>query len=70
LAKAPSITLFGAAGEVTGSCTLIETELSLVVVDFGMIQGTDEEEQRNRTPPKIAAACRCSRSSASPARSG
>ncbi len=53
MAKAPSITLFGAAGEVTGSCTLIETELSLVVVDFGMIQGTDEEEQRNRTPPKI-----------------
>jgi metallo-beta-lactamase family protein len=53
LAKAPSITLFGAAGEVTGSCTLIETEQSLVVVDFGMIQGTDEEEQRNRTPPRI-----------------
>lgn len=51
--KPPVITLFGAAGEVTGSCTLIETERSLVVVDFGMIQGTDEEEQRNRTPPPI-----------------
>lgn len=51
--KPPVITLFGAAGEVTGSCTLIETERSLVVVDFGMIQGTDEEEQRNRTPPRI-----------------
>ena len=32
---------------------MIETERSLVVVDFGMIQGTDEEEQRNRTPPPI-----------------
>lgn len=53
LPKPPVITLFGAAGEVTGSCTLIETERSLVVVDFGMIQGTDEEEQRNRTPPPI-----------------
>lgn len=51
--KPPVITLFGAAGEVTGSCTLIETERSLVVVDFGMVQGTDEEEQRNRTPPPI-----------------
>jgi metallo-beta-lactamase family protein len=53
LPKPPVITLFGAAGEVTGSCTLIETERSLVVVDFGMVQGTDEEEQRNRTPPPI-----------------
>jgi len=53
VAKPPVITLYGAAGEVTGSCTLIETEHSRVVVDFGMMQGTDEEELRNRTPPPL-----------------
>ncbi len=53
MAKPPTITLFGAAGEVTGSCTLIETQHSRVVVDFGMIQGNEEEELRNRTPPPL-----------------
>lgn len=48
-----SITLFGAAGEVTGSCTLIEVGSSRIVVDCGMIQGSAKDEQRNRDLPDL-----------------
>lgn len=51
--RPPTITLFGAAGEVTGSCTLIETAASRVVVDCGMVQGSPRDEQRNRTLPDL-----------------
>lgn len=43
---------FGAAGEVTGSCTLLETARARVLVDFGMHQGGPHAEARNhRVPP-------------------
>lgn len=41
------ITVHGAAGEVTGSAYLIETELARVVVDFGMFQGGAEHDAKN-----------------------
>jgi metallo-beta-lactamase family protein len=43
---------FGAAGEVTGSCTLLETSRARVLIDFGMHQGGPHAESRNmRVPP-------------------
>ncbi len=43
---------FGAAGEVTGSCTLLETHRARVLIDFGMHQGGPHAESRNmRVPP-------------------
>ncbi len=42
------ITLFGAAGEVTGSCSLVETDAARVLVDFGQHQGTREAADQNR----------------------
>ena len=44
------ITTFGAAGEVTGSCSLLETAQARVLVDYGMHQGGQEEWQRNFAP--------------------
>ncbi|MGD9689822.1 MAG: MBL fold metallo-hydrolase [Phycisphaerales bacterium] len=41
------IQVFGAAGEVTGSCTLIETGQSRVLIDYGMHQGGRDDWQRN-----------------------
>lgn len=49
----PAITLLGAAGEVTGSCTLLDTGAARVVVDFGLIQGSIHDELRNRDAPPI-----------------
>ena len=43
----------GAAGEVTGSCTLLRTEKARILVDFGMFQGTPADEARNAIPPEI-----------------
>ena len=46
------LTFFGAAGEVTGSCTLLETGRARVLVDFGLHQGGVTSEVRNhRVPP-------------------
>ena len=42
------ITIHGAAGEVTGSCHLLEFGRHQVLLDIGMIQGGHEETQRNR----------------------
>jgi metallo-beta-lactamase family protein len=47
------ITLFGAAGEVTGSCSLVETDAARVLIDFGQHQGTREAADQNRTLPPI-----------------
>ena len=44
---------FGAAGEVTGSCYLVETERALVMVDFGLHQGEREADEHNRRLPPI-----------------
>jgi len=48
-----TLTPFGAAGEVTGSAYLLETEKSTVLVDFGMFQGDKEDEARNIVPGRI-----------------
>lgn len=47
------ISLHGAAGEVTGSCTLVETPTARVVIDFGLYQGTPENEAKNHVMPAI-----------------
>jgi metallo-beta-lactamase family protein len=47
------ITLYGAAGEVTGSCTLVEAARARVLVDFGLHQGGPSAERANRRRPPI-----------------
>jgi metallo-beta-lactamase family protein len=49
------LTFYGAAGEVTGSCYLVETGTARVLVDFGMHQGMADAEERNRKPPPLNA---------------
>jgi metallo-beta-lactamase family protein len=45
------IKLFGAAGgEVTGSCYLVKTEKSAVLIDCGMFQGSRDAEAKNLLP--------------------
>lgn len=41
---------FGAAGEVTGSCHVLEVEGRRVLLDCGLIQGSAEDESRNHDP--------------------
>lgn len=41
------ITIHGAAGEVTGSAYLVETERARVLVDFGMFQGGPGHDAKN-----------------------
>ena len=48
-----TITLLGAAGEVTGSCTLLQTPRGRVVIDFGLFQGSVADERRNLVVPDI-----------------
>ena len=45
-----SLTCCGAAGEVTGSCYLIEAGASRFLVDCGMFQGPHDVAARNREP--------------------
>lgn len=44
------ITLYGAAGDVTGSAYHVQTDRSQFMVDFGMFQGVPEAEARNCVP--------------------
>jgi metallo-beta-lactamase family protein len=44
------ITLHGAAGDVTGSAYLVETDRARVLVDFGMFQGGQNIEAKNVLP--------------------
>lgn len=41
---------FGAAGEVTGSCHLLTIGKQRILLDCGLIQGSAEDEERNRKP--------------------
>jgi metallo-beta-lactamase family protein len=44
------ITTFGAAGEVTGSCHLLEEGGYRILLDCGLFQGERRDEKRNREP--------------------
>jgi metallo-beta-lactamase family protein len=44
------IRFFGAAGEVTGSCHILEVRGRRVLLDCGLIQGSRKHERRNRDP--------------------
>ncbi|MFT3880191.1 MAG: MBL fold metallo-hydrolase [Gemmatales bacterium] len=46
------LTFLGAAGEVTGSCYLLETATSRVLIDCGIFQGSDADE-KNRLPKLV-----------------
>ncbi len=48
-----TLTFFGAAGRVTGSCTLVEWAGRRVLVDCGMVQGESDAEELNRRPPQV-----------------
>lgn len=47
------IRVLGAAGEVTGSCYLVETSKARVLVEFGIHQGGAHTEAKNRRLPPI-----------------
>lgn len=49
------ITLYGAAGEVTGSAYHLASDRASVLVDFGIFQGNRTAEQRNRVPESLDA---------------
>lgn len=44
------LTFVGAAGEVTGSCHLLEVGGRRILLDCGLIQGSRRDEARNRDP--------------------
>jgi metallo-beta-lactamase family protein len=44
------VTCFGAAGEVTGSCHLVDTGRHRIVLDCGLFQGSRDDERRNEMP--------------------
>lgn len=44
------VTLYGAAGGVTGSAYLIETATARLLLDFGLFQGADEDQHREAVP--------------------
>ncbi|MBL9030684.1 MAG: MBL fold metallo-hydrolase [Phycisphaerae bacterium] len=47
------LTFFGAAGEVTGSTYLLETDRARILVDFGLHQGEPEADEHNEFPDAI-----------------
>lgn len=42
------VSFHGACREVTGSCTLIETETTKFLVDCGMFQGQIDSKEKNK----------------------
>jgi metallo-beta-lactamase family protein len=44
------IQFFGATGQVTGSCYLIRVREHWILLECGLIQGSQEDEDRNREP--------------------
>ena len=47
------ITLYGAAGDVTGSAYYVQTKQSGVLIDCGIFQGNKNAESRNSKPPPV-----------------
>lgn len=47
------ITLYGAAGDVTGSAYYVQTKQSGVLIDCGIFQGNKSAESRNSKPPPV-----------------
>ncbi len=47
------LTFHGAAGEVTGSCYLLETPRARILVDFGMFQGGRDARRKNQQVPSL-----------------
>lgn len=45
-----TLTFLGAAGSVTGSCYLLQTSRARLLLECGLVQGTRQEEARNREP--------------------
>ena len=45
-----NLTFYGAAGEVTGSCYLLEAAGSRILLECGLIQGSSKDEERNKEP--------------------
>jgi metallo-beta-lactamase family protein len=48
-----TLSFFGAAGEVTGSCYLLQTPHARVLIDFGLFQGDRAASAKNRKLPPI-----------------
>ncbi len=44
------VRFYGAAGEVTGSCHLVQAGEKRILIDCGLIQGSRKDESRNRDP--------------------
>ena len=42
-----NLTFFGATGQVTGSCYLLETSSHRILLDCGLFQGSKETEKQN-----------------------
>jgi len=47
------LTFLGAAGVVTGSCYLLQTDKANLIIDCGMFQGTYDLEAKNREQPCV-----------------
>ncbi|MSR29461.1 MAG: MBL fold metallo-hydrolase [Phycisphaerales bacterium] len=47
------VRIHGAAGEVTGSCYEVIAPRTRLLVDFGMFQGTSQQEMRNAEAPDV-----------------
>jgi len=48
-----TVTLYGAAGEVTGSAYHVQTSRASVMVDFGLFQGREMAHEANHVPRKL-----------------
>src|SRR6185437_11776347 len=48
-----NITIYGAGNEVTGSCYLLETGTTRLLVDCGLFQGSERLERLNILPRAI-----------------
>ncbi len=49
-----NITLYGAAGNVTGTAYYLKTRQAAVLIDCGVFQGSKDAEQKNRKAPPVS----------------